>query len=115
MAHRILFVNDEVALRSNAARALRFKEYEVVEASDGFEAWGLAKKTRFDLVITDSRMPPLSGAALMTRLRDLQPTVPILRLSDSHDAGSEESGTRTLFKPFEVDDLVAAAGSLLAH
>jgi DNA-binding response OmpR family regulator len=87
----------------------------VVEASDGFEAWGLAKKTRFDLVITDSRMPSLCGAALMTRLRDLQPTVPILRLSGSDDAGSEESGTRTLLKPFEVDDLVAAAGSLLPH
>ncbi len=115
MARRILFVDDEDTLRSIAARALRFKEYEVVEASAGFEAWGLAKKTRFDLVITDSRMPPLSGAELMARLRDLQPTVPILRLSDSHDAGSEESGTRTLFKPFEVDDLVAAVGSLLAH
>jgi two-component system, cell cycle sensor histidine kinase and response regulator CckA len=115
MAHRILFVNDEDTLRSIAARALRFKEYEVVEASDGFEAWGLAKKTRFDLVITDSRMTPLSGAELMARLRDLQPTVPILRLSDSHDAGSEESGTRTLFKPFEVDDLVVAVGSLLAR
>jgi DNA-binding response OmpR family regulator len=115
MAQRILFVDDEDTLRSIAARALRFKEYEVVEASDGFEAWGLAEKTRFDLVITDSRMPHLSGAELMARLRDLHPTVPILRLSDSHDAGSEESGTRTLFKPFEVDDLVTAVGSLLAH
>jgi hypothetical protein len=41
MAHRILFADDEGTLRSIAARALRFKEYEVVEASDGFEAWGL--------------------------------------------------------------------------
>lgn len=89
MAHRILFVDDEDTLRSIAARTLRFKEYEVVEASDGFEAWGLAKKTRFDLVITDSRMPPLSGAELMARLRELHPTLPILRLSDSRDSGSE--------------------------
>ena len=117
MAHRILFVDDEDTLRSIAARALRFKEYEVVEASDGFEAWGLAKKTRFDLVITDSRMPPLSGAELRARLRDLHPRLPILRLSDGHDAGSEEmpSGMATLFKPFESDDLVAAVGSLLAR
>ena len=114
MAHRILFVDDEDTLPSIAARALRFKEYEVIEASDGFEAWGLANKTRFDLVITDSRMPPLSGAKLMSRLRDLHPTLPILRLSDSHDSGSEETGTHTPFKPFEVDDLVAAVGSLLA-
>jgi DNA-binding response OmpR family regulator len=59
-------------------------------------------------------MPPLSGAELMSRLRDLHPTLPILRLSDSHDSGFEESGTHTLFKPFEVDDLVAAVGSVLA-
>jgi hypothetical protein len=50
----------------------------------------------------------------MSRLRDLHPTLPILRLSDSHDSGFEESGTHTLFKPFEVDDLVAAVGSVLA-
>ena len=55
----------------------------------------------------------MSGAELMSRLRDLHPTLPILRLSDSRDAGSEERGTRTLFKPFQIDDLVAAVGSLL--
>jgi DNA-binding response OmpR family regulator len=117
MAHRILFVDDEETLRSIAARALRFKEYEVIEASDGFEAWGLAKRTRFDLLITHSRMPLLSGAELMARLRDLHPTLPILRLSDGHDVGSEEmpNGLATLFKPFEIDDLVAAVGSLLAR
>src|SRR6266581_179517 len=117
MAHRILFVDDEDTLRSTAARALRFKEYEVVEASDGFEAWGLAKKTRFDLLITDNRMASPSGSELVLRLRDLHPTLPILRLSDGHDAGSEgmPSGMATLFKPFEIDDLVAAVGSLLAR
>ena len=117
MAHRILFVDDEDTLRSIAARALRFKDYEVVEASDGFEAWGLAKRTRFDLLITDSRMPPLSGSEFMARLRDLYPTLPILRLSDGRDVGAEgmPSGMATLFKPFEMDDLVAAVGSLLAR
>ena len=117
MAHRILLVDGEDTLRSIAARALRFKEYEVVEASDGFEAWGLAKRTRFDLLITDSRMPPLSGSELMARLRDLHPTLPILRLSDGHDVGSEgmPSGMATLLKPFEIDDLVAAVDSLLAR
>jgi DNA-binding response OmpR family regulator len=117
MAHRILLVDDKDTLRSIAARALRFKEYEVVEATDGFEAWGLAKKTRFDLVITDSRMPPPSGSELMARLRDLRPTLPILRLAGSHDADSEgvPSGTTTLFRPFEIDDLIATVRSLLVH
>jgi two-component system, cell cycle sensor histidine kinase and response regulator CckA len=62
MAPRILLVEDEVALRSIATRALRLEAYEVIEACDGFEAWGFAKKTRFDLIITDSQMPRLSGS-----------------------------------------------------
>ena len=70
MAHRILLVDDEVALRTLVARALRFEEYEVVESADGLHAWQLVKERRFDLVITDSRMPPPSGSVLMARLRD---------------------------------------------
>ena len=61
MAPRVLLVDDEVTLRHIAARALCLEDYEVVEACDGIEAWDLARAHRFDLVITDSRMPRLSG------------------------------------------------------
>jgi len=47
-------------------------------------------------------------------VRELHPTMPILRLSGSHNPGSNEIGTRTLFKPFEIPDLVEAVRSLLA-
>jgi hypothetical protein len=40
--------------------------------------------------------------------------MPILRLSGSHNSGSNEIGIRTLFKPFEIPDLVEAVRSLLA-
>ena len=114
MAHRILLVEDEVALRSLAARALRSEEYEVIEAPDGLQAWKLAKESRFDLLITDSRMPHLSGTQLSVLVREVYPTMPVLRLCGSHYSGPEEIGVRTLFKPFEIDDLVAAVRSLLA-
>jgi two-component system sensor histidine kinase/response regulator len=114
MLLRILLVDDEDTFLSIAARALRSNGYEVVEAPDGLEAWALAQWTRFDLVITDNRMPHLSGAELVARLRERQPTLPILRLSGSHDR-PEEGGVRTLFKPFSTDQLVAAVRSLLAH
>jgi DNA-binding response OmpR family regulator len=114
MAHRILLVDDEVTLRTFVARALRFEDYEVVEAADGLQAWKLAKESRFDVVITDSRMPHLSGYQLAALVRGLHPTMPILRLSGSHNSGSDEIGIRTLFKPFEIPDLVEAVRSLLA-
>ena len=114
MAHRILLVDDEVAIRTVVARALRFEEYEVVESADGLHAWQLVKERRFDLVITDSRMPRLTGYQLTALVRELHPTIPILRLSGSHNSGSDEIGIRTLFKPFEMPDLVEAVRSLLA-
>ena len=114
MPPRILLVDDEDTFLSVAARALRFEGYEVVEAPDGLEAWAFARWTRFDLVITDNRMPHLSGTELVARLRELQPAPPILSLSGSHDR-PEETGVRTLFKPFSIDQLVAAVRSLLAH
>jgi DNA-binding response OmpR family regulator len=58
MASRIPLIDDEVTLRSIAARALRLEEYEVVD-----------KKTRCDLAITDRRLRHLSGSDLVARLR----------------------------------------------
>ena len=116
MALRILLVEDEAALRSIAARALRSEEYEVIEAPDGLEAWQLIKGSRFDLLITDSRMPHLSGTQLAVLVRELHPIMPILRITGSLGAGSHgmPSGMAALFKPFTPDDLVAAVRSLLA-
>ena len=114
MAPRILLVEDEVALRGLGARALRAEAYEVVEAQDGLQAWALAKRSPFDLLITDSRMPHLSGTQLSVLVREVYPTMPVLRLCGSHYSGPEEIGVRILFKPFEIDVLVAAVRSLLA-
>jgi two-component system cell cycle sensor histidine kinase/response regulator CckA len=116
MAPRILLVEDEVAVRSIAARALRSEGYEVVEAPDGLQAWKLAKESPFDLLVTDSRMPHLSGTQLAALVRELHPTIPILRISGSPGSGSAGMlrGMATLFKPFKPDGLVAAVRSLLA-
>lgn len=117
MAHRILLVDDELTLRTMLARALRLEEYEVTEATDGFDGWALARQTRFDLVVTDNRMPRLSGPEFIGRLRELYPTLPILRLSGSHGAESAEmpSGVTTLFKPFEIEGLLDAVRFILAN
>ena len=113
MSPRILLVDDEDTFLSIAARALRFEGYEVIEAPDGLEAWTLARWTRFDLVITDNRMPHLTGVELIARLREQDPALRILRLSGSHDR-PEEIGVGTLSKPFSADQLIAAVRSLLA-
>jgi DNA-binding response OmpR family regulator len=116
MTHRILLVDDEKALRSLLGRALRLEDYEVIEAADGFEAWALARDTRFDLIVTDNRMPRLNGPAFIIRVQERYPTLPILRISGSQ-GGSEDtvSGVTTLHKPFEIDALLEVVRSVLAN
>ena len=66
------------------------------------------------MLITDSQMPHLSGTQLAVLVREIRPTMPILRICGSRCSDPEEIGVRTLFKPFSPDDLVAAVRSMLA-
>jgi DNA-binding response OmpR family regulator len=116
---RILVVEDEPMLRRLLARALTEAGYVVDEASDGLAGWELARSIpQLDLAITDSRLPRLSGTELVKRLRELNPKLPIINLSGSH--GEKTSAYRqfpsdvpTLFKPFELRELVRVVGELL--
>ncbi len=70
-AGRILFVEDEDAVRTVAARLLRARGYEVIEAADGEEALDLAEQHagEIDLLISDVVMPGLDGPALLKKAR----------------------------------------------
>jgi two-component system cell cycle sensor histidine kinase/response regulator CckA len=70
-AGRILFVEDEDAVRTVAARLLRARGYEVIEAADGEEALELAEQHagEIDLLISDVVMPGLDGPALLKKAR----------------------------------------------
>lgn len=114
MALHILVVDDEEALRSVVVRALRVEQFDVTEAADGDDGWALAQAISFDLVVTDSRMPGMSGAALACLLRNRYPQVPVLHLSGSHSmAEPMPPGVPTLFKPFDLDRLLEAVQALL--
>jgi CheY-like chemotaxis protein len=118
MSPRILVVDDEPALCELVARMLRAEGYEVVKACDGQAGWelvGIAAES-FDLVVTDSRMPGLGGIEFIHRLRAHNPTLPIIHISGSHINTIYDlpSDVRTLFKPFDLPQLIPSVRSLLA-
>ena len=113
---RILVVDDEPALRYMVARAFRERGYDVVEAGDGLAGLDLVRSASlpFHLVITNSRMPHIDGPELAERLRELDPKLPIIHLSGSHSAhNSMPPDVPTLFKPFNMSDLVIEAEELM--
>jgi DNA-binding NtrC family response regulator len=80
--------------------------------------YALAKVESFDLVVTDSRMPRLTGSDLVAWLRILNPSLPIIHLSGSLGKNPAPddmpADVPTLYKPFEVRELVKLAERMLA-
>ena len=75
----ILVVDDEPQVRSFLQRAL--SQYKVVEAADGVEALQAVEQTPPDLVIADIKMPEMDGFALLGKLRETNPELPVLAIS----------------------------------
>ena len=82
---RVLLVDDQLDLRRLLERTLAKAGHEVVTASNGREAIALARQSRFDLVISDVRMPDLGGVELLERLHAEDADLPIVLVSGSPD------------------------------
>lgn len=77
----ILVVDDEKNIREGLGEFLRLDGYEVVLASDGSEGAKAVERGEIDLVITDLRMPGLSGSELLRRVTGQYPSVPVIVLT----------------------------------
>lgn len=114
---RILVVDDNDELRSLLLQALS-KEYEVLEAPDGFEALSqiLKQKEKYDLVITDLNMPKVNGIQLLEHLPEGMPSIIIsafLNKPEFKKALAELKPTSVLEKPFQIATLRTAVQQAL--
>ncbi len=78
---RVLVVDDQVSLLEILRRWLSRGGYEVQVAADGVEALALAKEHRFDVVVTDLKMPGINGLQLMSLFKDLDPSIEVIFLT----------------------------------
>ncbi len=104
---RILLVDDEESLRITLAANLEMEGFEVIEACSGEQALELSQSQTFDLVLTDIRMPGISGVELFNRLHERNPLVPIVLMTafamEDLIQGAMKKGVFTLLsKPFDV-------------
>ncbi len=111
-AGRILFVEDERLVRGVAARLLRARGYEVIEAADGEEALALAEQHAgtIDLMISDVIMPGLDGPSLLKAARRFLGAAPVMFISgyaeaEFSDLLEGEAGVSFLAKPLDIMSL----------
>jgi DNA-binding response OmpR family regulator len=75
---RVLIIEDDEETRSLLKDFFAEEGFEAYSASNGYEAFGILTKRIFDLVITDIRMPGLTGLDILPRIKKIQPEVAII-------------------------------------
>ncbi len=116
----ILIVDDE---RPNLTVLRNFLEagYSVQEAQSGADALEIAKASDLDIVITDQRMPEMTGVELLEQIRDLKPDVAGIVLTGFTDPPALISAInrarvfRFLKKPWQPDDILEAVRQASEH
>ena len=115
------FWEDEEAVRSFAARALRMRGYQVLEAGGGEEALEIVKQgtSKIDLIITDVVMPNMDGPTMVRAVKAMNPALPVIFMSGyaeeafrRNDQNSED--IHFLPKPFGLKQLAAKVKEVLS-
>ncbi len=117
----ILLVEDEEAVRSFAARALRMRGYNVLEAPGGEEALAIvqARGGAIDLLITDVVMPNMDGPTLVKNIRRIKPSLAVIFMSGYAEEAfrrNEQNAADLHFlpKPFGLKQLAAKVKEVLS-
>ena len=117
---RILIAEDDPSVRAFVVSALTMKGHEVVAEEDG----GLAAETidaeagKFDLLLSDIKMPVMDGIALALHVGSAYPDVTIVLMTGFADQRERAHGLETLIydvivKPFTLADLIAKVDDAL--
>jgi two-component system, NtrC family, C4-dicarboxylate transport response regulator DctD len=115
LEHVVLLVDDEDVVRRITARILAGAGYRVLEAHDGEQAATLLATLGTNvvgLVVSDIRMPGMSGIELAALVSERWPTVPVLLVSGQGGPPASYPGP-FLPKPFLPERLLAAVHGLL--
>src|SRR5512140_418551 len=78
---RLLVVDDDASIREVSTAILTDEGYEVLTAEDGIHALEVLPQFGADLVITDLRMPRMSGFDLLKIMRERFPRLPVIAVS----------------------------------
>jgi two-component system, cell cycle sensor histidine kinase and response regulator CckA len=116
---QVLVVDDDVTARAATRRALEHQGYSVIVAEDALDGLRMLERTHVpvDLLITDVRMPGMHGDALVVRVREAWPELPVLYVSGEprHARLVGETGGRVQFlaKPFLPAELLESVREIL--
>ena len=116
----VLVVDDKEMMRDSVASTLQRAGLTVLTAPDGQVAMELIARRRPDAVVTDLRMPGLTGIELLERVAEIDDDLPVIVMTayaavDSAVKAMKLGAFDYITKPFEGDELVIAVKRAVNH
>jgi DNA-binding NtrC family response regulator len=117
---RILIVDDQEMLRDSLAATLARDGHEIVAAGDGASALSRLEASRIDLMITDLKMPRMTGIELLVEARKRRPDLPVVLMTAFATVQTAVEAMKLgaydyIQKPFEADELKMLVERTLEH
>jgi len=114
--YRLLVIDDEPEIRDLFQSSLSTEGYEVRVAKDGFAALAQMRRALPDLIVSDLKMPNMSGFEFLSIARRRFPQIPTIAISGEFQLAVQPLGVLAdafLAKPFRFEELLAKVAELL--
>lgn len=116
---RILVVDDEDIVRTSCSRTLSPEGYEVRLAKNGVEGLKMASEERFDLVLTDLKMPDMDGIEVLRIIKEKWPETAVIIVTGYQTVDTAVKAIKLgaydyIEKPFTPDALLSAVAEAMA-
>jgi DNA-binding response OmpR family regulator len=118
LRQRVLVVEDDQIIRRLNTEVLTCSGYEVDAATDGADAWCALQMDNYDLIVTDSQMPHLSGVGLLQKLHAARQCLPVIMATQTFPQGELDRHPwlkidATLLKPYTYTELIRTVKTVL--
>lgn len=118
-AERLLIVDDDQLMRTALYESLSSFGYEVDTAENGADALVKFREGQFAVVITDMRMPGMSGMDVLRGVKRISPQTPVILITAYGTVSTaveamKEGAAEFIMKPFSLDDLEFSVKNVLA-
>jgi DNA-binding NtrC family response regulator len=116
---QILIADDDLSMRMALAESLESCGFEVETAENGADALKKFQQGKFEVVITDMRMPKMTGMDVLRGVKKISPQIPVILITaygtiKTAVEAMKEGASEFIMKPFSLDDLEFAVKNVLA-
>jgi len=114
----ILVVDDLRSIRLTLGGILEDKGHNVVTVEDGYQAIAAVKDSHFDVIFMDIKMPGINGVQTFREIKKVDPRAAVVMMTaysveDLVKEALEEGAYAVVYKPFEIEKIVALIDELL--